>query len=102
MRVSRVVVTKAWNVAPGRSFRQSCLLFVRGETEAPSAQAMPSGCLVHNCTICMSRSLTRFPSINHYCRPGRQYSRVGSINRPQASEMEPGLIPLQVTGAYLL
>jgi hypothetical protein len=30
-----------------------------------------------------------------------QDSRVGSISRPQTSEMEPGLIPLHVTGAYI-
>jgi hypothetical protein len=42
----------------------------------------------------MPTSLTRCPFVNHYCRPG-----VTSISRPQASEIQPGL--LKVTGTYL-
>jgi hypothetical protein len=43
----------------------------------------------------MPRSPTRCPSVTHYCRPG-----IRSISRPQASEMQPGLFPLQVNGTY--
>jgi hypothetical protein len=41
-----------------------------------------------------------FPSVNRYHRPDPQHSAIGLISSAQASETQPTLLPLQVTGTY--
>jgi hypothetical protein len=41
-----------------------------------------------------------FPSVNRYHRPDPQHSAIGLISSAQASETQPTLLPLQITGTY--
>ena len=51
--------------------------------------------------VCQGLSYSIHFSIDHHYSPGPQNSEIQSISRPQTSETQPSLLPLQVTGTYL-